>query len=311
MPLGLRRAGRHVGEFVKERFARPPFPGAGSSRGELVALVSDLESLVARQEDTLASHAKALRSLQSWRARGEEDLPVAVSERPTATRGLEEDFYAGFEAELRGDQETVRAMLAPHLSLVADVEGTVLDLGAGRGEWLGLLGESGIPCYGVELSAVAVREARSAGLDVVNQEALSHLEEVEPGTLGAVTAFHLLEHLDFEAQMLLLRLTLRALRPGGRVVFETPNCENISVGATSFWLDPTHVRPLHPNLLEYMLSYTGFADIGITGLHPSADEIDEETLTDLADDPRRNGVLSAVARHLVCPRDYVATAIRP
>ena len=48
---------------------------------------------------------------------------------------------------------------------------------------------------------------------------------------------------------------LVALQPGGLLIFETPNPTNVNVGASSFYLDPTHLKPLHPQFLGATLTH--------------------------------------------------------
>src|SRR5438552_2541276 len=69
------------------------------------------------------------------------------------------------------------------------------------------------------------------------------------GSVGAVSAIHLLEHLPFQDVVKLSDETVRVLRPGGVATFETPNPENLVVGACSFYLDPTHRNPIHTQTL--------------------------------------------------------------
>ena len=47
---------------------------------------------------------------------------------------------------------------------------------------------------------------------------------------------------------------------------ETPNPENLTVGATSFYLDPTHLHPLPPLLLSFATEHAGFARAKIVRL---------------------------------------------
>ena len=39
---------------------------------------------------------------------------------------------------------------------------------------------------------------------------------------------------------------------------ETPNPENLTVASSSFYLDPTHTRPIPPGLLSFLPKYYGF-----------------------------------------------------
>jgi hypothetical protein len=78
---------------------------------------------------------------------------------------------------------------------------------------------------------------------------------------------------------------LRVLRPGGLLILETPNPENLVVGASSFYLDPTHLRPLPPLLLSFLPEQVGYARVKILRLQASFDleSTNEISLFDVLD----------------------------
>ena len=112
------------------------------------------------------------------------------------------------------------------------------------------------------------RRCLALNLSVVLGDAGQYLRSLPPATLGAITAFHLVEHLPFEVVLRILAESLRALKPGGLLIFETPNPENIQVGSHTFYLDPTHVRPLPPGMLSFFVQASGFRDVQTRMLHP-------------------------------------------
>ena len=56
------------------------------------------------------------------------------------------------------------------------------------------------------------------------------------------------------------------------VVFETPNPQAALVGAYTFWLDPSHLQPVPPPLLEFTLRYCGFRT-EVLYLHPMRTDV--------------------------------------
>ncbi|MDN4035471.1 bifunctional 2-polyprenyl-6-hydroxyphenol methylase/3-demethylubiquinol 3-O-methyltransferase UbiG [Massilia sp. YIM B02443] len=184
-------------------------------------------------------------------------------------------FYRAFEDRYRGSRETIKERLrayAPFTAplLQAGAPARALDLGCGRGEWLELLGEQGFEAQGVDLDDGMLAACRERGLAARHQDALAALREQPEGSLALVSAFHLVEHLPFELVQDLIADALRALRPGGLLIMETPNPENLTVGATSFYRDPTHVRPLPPDLLGFAADHAGFARQRIVRLQEEA-----------------------------------------
>jgi len=71
------------------------------------------------------------------------------------------------------------------------------------------------------------------------------------------------------------------LRPGGLAIFETPNPENLVVGACNFYMDPTHHNPLPPPMVEYLIEARGFVRVEIRrwrqGLQDSLQFLPAET----------------------------------
>jgi O-antigen chain-terminating methyltransferase len=168
----------------------------------------------------------------------------------------------------RGSFEEVKervSVYVPELKSIAEL-GPVLDVGCGGGELLSVLKENDIDAYGIEILDSAVEECVAAGLDARVDDALHHLASVPKGSLGAVTAIHVVEHLGINTLIEMIDLALRALKPGGMIIFETPNPGNVMVGADSFYIDPTHDHPIPSALLEFLVSIRGFTDARVMPL---------------------------------------------
>jgi SAM-dependent methyltransferase len=226
-------------------------------------------------------------------------------------------IYPAFEDRFRGAESDVRDRLAVYLPEVracvrADASGPrVLDLGPGRGEWLALLAEAGVHARGVDDNGAMVEHLRSRGLDVVAGDAAEHLTGLPDGELDAVTAFHVVEHLDLEATLALLAHAARVLRPGGLLVLETPHPANLVMGACNFYLDPTHRAPVPPARLEFLAAASGFTDIRAWELHPKED-VDLSGLRLTGVGPQDTALLAAaLQKGLFGPQDYALLARAP
>jgi SAM-dependent methyltransferase len=166
---------------------------------------------------------------------------------------LESDYYAfmGY------DSDYSRKTLAHYPQFFP--AGPVLELACGRGEFLDLLRDAGIEVRGVDLDEGMVERAVAAGHEVVLGDAITHLEQVEPGSLGGVFCAHFLEHLEPADVARVYAAAARALRPAAAFVAVVPSAASFSVLGHDFWRDPTHVRFYDPMLMAFFAGQAGLS----------------------------------------------------
>lgn len=174
------------------------------------------------------------------------------------------DFYRTFEDKYRGSRDLIKSRLRIYLPFVEPLlayypEGRAIDLGCGRGEWLELAHAAGFDALGIDLDAGMLEQCQARQLPARQADALEVLRSLPTDSHAVVSAFHVVEHLEFAQLELLVNESLRVLQPGGLLLLESPNPENLVVGTSSFYLDPTHNRPIHPQLLSFLVEYAGFA----------------------------------------------------
>jgi O-antigen chain-terminating methyltransferase len=232
------------------------------------ALLARLFSDLTRRIDRLAPGTETADTHLPARAAAPVSLPAS-----DGFALFKDSFYHRLENRYRGAVEEITQRLSIYLP---DVEAAYLrtgrkpamDIGCGRGEWLGLLQEAGIDAFGVDTNEVQIQPAREAGLDVRQGDALAALAEMEDASLSVLTAHHLVEHLPFDAVAWITREAMRVLAPGGVLLFETPNTRNVLVGATTFHTDPTHLKPMPEQVLGVLFETAGFDPVDIRHLHP-------------------------------------------
>lgn len=189
---------------------------------------------------------------------------------------MSDGFYRAFEDQHRGSRELIKARQRVYLPFIDPLkilypDASALDLGCGRGEWLELLTESGFKASGVDLDDGMLAVCRERGMTVQTKDAVTGLQEQSDESLAVVSGFHLAEHIPFEALQSLVAESLRALKPAGLLILETPNPENIVVGTANFYLDPTHRQPIPPLLLSFLAEYCGFARVKVIRLQGPVD----------------------------------------
>ena len=185
-------------------------------------------------------------------------------------------FYRAFEDRHRGSRELITGRLEAYLSLIVPLKNlyepaSAVDLGCGRGEWLELIAQHGFLPQGVDLDEGMLAACHELGLPAVKGDAVGYLQNLADQSQCIVSGFHVAEHITFDQLETLMAQALRVLKPGGLLILETPNPENIAVGTNSFYLDPTHVRPLPPLLLSFLAEYHGFCRVKTLRLQEAPD----------------------------------------
>ena len=205
-------------------------------------------------------------------------LPAPFNEKQLVTITDEEKhaldaIYVSFEDRFRGTRLEVKERSRVYLPLLQERKiGTkrmpILDVGCGRGEWLELLLENDLTAGGVDINRVLLAYCKDAGLNVTEGDILEHLKKLPDRSLGAVTGFHIIEHLPLDILVRVFDETVRVLKPGGIAIFETPNPNNVLVGSHNFYMDFTHLKPLPSLTTQFILEARGLCDVQILNLHP-------------------------------------------
>jgi O-antigen chain-terminating methyltransferase len=277
-----------------------------------------------RTGDRLNRLERLLRSTMDGERRASPPGPVEQSEvqQPAQASGAAEPAtspliqsaeawnYGVFEEEMRGPSSVVASIQRPYLTDIgtfgrADLP--VLDIGCGRGEFLRLLDESGAAAVGLDVNEMFVETCREAGFEAVLGDALSYLRSSPDASLRGITAFHVVEHIPMPGVTELLASAYRVIAPGGGLLLETPDPENLAVGAHRFWFDPTHIRPVPSLLLKFMVRAAGFEDVEVRRLHPLGDLVRVEPGTDSV----TAQLAGVVNEALGGPIDYLIVARRP
>jgi len=233
-------------------------------------LLDDLRAELILERHRREVLARELRALRHDLLQSSPRPPTDISEPRAESANLSE-LYERFEQFFRPSGEDLTGRFAdylPDLEHLRKGQRLVLDIGSGRGDFLNVLRSAEIPARGIDSNEMAVEEALASGLDVIFADAMGYLVGEANESLGAVTAFHVVEHLAATDLVNLVDEIVRVLAPGGTVILETPNPTNLVVGASSFYHDPTHHRPVTPDYLAFLLRDRGLVDVQTRFLHP-------------------------------------------
>jgi O-antigen chain-terminating methyltransferase len=220
--------------------------------------------------------------------------------------------YVGFEDQFRGAPDVIARNLASYVPLFAGAS-DVLDIGCGRGEFLSLLDGQGIPARGIDLNSSMVAVCRDKGLRADTADALGYLLAQPDESLGGLFAAQVVEHLEPAYLTGLLDAAHAKLRPGSPIVLETINPACWFAFFESYVRDITHVRPLHPDTMTFMLVAAGFQKVEVQYRAPYPEHEKLQPVHGLAADTAEtlNANVSKLNSLLFTYLDYAAIARRP
>jgi SAM-dependent methyltransferase len=215
-------------------------------------------------------------------------LPDTASPPPAGASGafsktVDSLTYVGFEDRFRGSQDAIRGRLDDYLPIFAAAS-DVVDVGCGRGEFLGLLREHGVSARGVDTNDAMVQLCRARGLDVERDDAVHFLERQADGSLGGLVAVQVVEHFEPAYLLRFLETAHHKLRAGAPIVLETINAACWMAFFECYIRDVTHRQPLHPDTLRYLVQTSGFTNVDVHYRQPvrEADRLERVASADAA-----------------------------
>jgi SAM-dependent methyltransferase len=223
---------------------------------QILDLSRDVEHLQTKQSDILHAVNAINRPSSKSTIKNTSDLQ--------AYNHALDGYYVAFEEKFRGSEKQIKDRLSLSYSKVISrmpeslKKKPAVDIGCGRGELLELFKENGLKPIGVDLNRTMVELCKKKGFEAYEADGLQFLLDQPTDSLSCISGIHLVEHIGFDELMALVNEAYRALAPGGFVLFETPNSENLTVGAYTFWFDSSHLKPIPPLVMEFILEYVGF-----------------------------------------------------
>jgi O-antigen chain-terminating methyltransferase len=264
----------------------------------------------------LAGHVEAAVERVARIDRARLDSPASLADLRRRVEALEavearqgfRPWFSGerFEERFRGSRPE---LLDRYRDLAARLQGCgpVLDIGFGRAELLELLGELGVEARGVEIDGALVAAARARGFDVAAGTATDTLLAEDDGALGGIALIQVVEHLAAQELLEVVLLARDKLRPGGKLIMETVNPGSLYVFAHSFYIDPTHTRPIHHAYLDFLCREAGFTTVETEW---RSNPPDQDRLQPADGRPDLDGNLARLNGLLWSAGDYAVVATR-
>lgn len=233
-------------------------------------LSSDLESL------ELAS-AERLRRIERALSEKVEIKDPSVNIERLVHGDLEKHSdidYFSFEERFRGSRESIKKNQQVYIDYFNGKK-NVLDIGCGRGEFLELFKESypNALVTGIDLNEDMVSFCVNKGLPALKGDIIEYLCSLKDGSVDGIFAAQVIEHLTTEALLKFLSLARVKLKEGGVLVLETINPQSLVALSKWFYIDPSHVKPVHPLTMQFMLESNGFKDVKFIYSSPATSEM--------------------------------------
>jgi len=134
----------------------------------------------------------------------------------------------------------------------------IVDLACGGGKLLHFFRQRGYTdVLGVDISPEQIQLARQANSHVVEQNVLDYLEQ-HRGEFALITGLDIIEHFSKPEVLRFLDLCHAALKPGGRLILQTPNADT-PWGTYHRYNDFTHEVCFQHNSLRNLLRLCGFS----------------------------------------------------
>lgn len=214
--------------------------------------------------------------------------------------------YLDFENHFRGSRSKIMENQRQYLSYFSG-KNRVVDLGCGRGEFLELLTTEGIPATGVDFYEDFVLYCNAIGLHAIFDDALHYLKNLE--YTDGIFVGQVVEHLNIDQILELCDLAYQKLVSDSFIIIETPNPSSLAIYANAFYIDPSHVKPIHPLTLEYCLRKSGFQDINFLYTSTSKlESIPALKCNNVENCNEFNEAMSRVSKILFGSQDYAIIA---
>lgn len=241
---------------------------AARQEQELAAVVAASEQALAGSQAALNGQLQHVRAeqqsgqamLNAELTRLNAELPHRIAKLAARLQAIEAPAegldYAAFEARFRGSETLIRERQKIYIPQLQN-HAPIADLGCGRGELVAMLREAGLDATGVESNPGQLAACHAQAIRVEGADLFDWLEARPAASLGAITCLQVIEHMTLSAQRRFLELARRALRPDGMLLIETVN-PHCAEAMEWFYIDPTHQRPVYPEMLEFLMQQAGF-----------------------------------------------------
>ncbi len=287
-------------------YVKPAFDHQNNINKQIRYIVKDQNILINNIIDELDKNKKELNDIKDQLQRTQHNVDD-ILKKYVSEISVNDINYLAFENKNRGEEEDISRRQEIYLEIFKGCE-NVLDIGCGRGEFVALLRDNNISAKGIDTSEKLVSHCQEKGLNVELADMFDYLKRQEDYSLGGIFCSQVVEHIVPNQILQLLYLANKKLKDNAPIILETINPENVVAVSNWFYMDPTHIRPVHPKTLEFMLEGCGYEVKEVKYLHPNEnDKIPPLGLDETKDFDMK---MEKVNEILFGPQDYACIAYK-
>lgn len=268
-------------------------------------VVLNLQNLNTEMEHLTLDNERIRLVVNNLRKRSGEPMgstPVSVNVQSNNNNEYSAIDYFDFENYFRGSRDLIKKRQLEYLVYLKNCN-KVLDIGCGRGEFLEIMKENNISAVGVDTYGPFVEYCSEKGLSAVCMDGIEYLSK-EQGIDG-IFAGQVIEHLTIGQIVSLINTAYDKLPNDGVLIMETPNPKSLSIYVNAFYLDPSHIKPVHPETMKYLLRNAGFKNVDIVYTETSRPDIN---IPPIQGEEEFNNAMNKVQQMLFGSQDYAVIA---
>ncbi|MBQ8246329.1 MAG: methyltransferase domain-containing protein [Lachnospiraceae bacterium] len=239
---------------------------------ELVFAKKKYDNLLERHQALCAKYEKVDNRCETFETylENQKISREVLEEKNKEDKVLCDTFYLHYNEKLMPDsREDVKSRASLYIPKIEawyketrrmEEETKFVDLGCGECEWIELLSENGFNAVGVDSNDAVVDKVHREfpQINIVLEDSIDYLKQCEDNSVDFISSFHMVEHMDFLTIIHLLKECYRVLKKDGMLIVETPNPQNVLTSSYYFYMDPTHIRPIPPELMQFFIEESGF-----------------------------------------------------
>ena len=172
----------------------------------------------------------------------------------------------------------------------------VLDIGCGQGYFLKVMKQNNIGAYGIDLNEELIAYCQKMDINAIKVDALYHLRSIDDESVDGIFMNQVAEHIPLDELFEILKLSHKKLEKNSYIIINVPNTLSTIVSTNLFYLDPTHQKHLHPEVIRFLLKTCGFKEIQEKYYQPIPDEVKLKKIV-VGDYPQEETMLNFVRQY--------------